>query len=57
MATTKPGVQKPHCEPWHSIIAFWTGVKSHSPPASPSTVTTCVPSSWNIHWMQESTGR
>ena len=27
IATTKPGVQKPHCEPWHSIIACCTGAR------------------------------
>ena len=24
---TKPGVQKPHCEPWQSTIACWTGCR------------------------------
>ena len=27
---TKPGVQKPHCEPWHSTIACWTGCSEPS---------------------------
>ena len=28
IATTKPGVQKPHCEPWQSIIACCTALGS-----------------------------
>ncbi len=24
---TKPGVQNPHCEPWHSTIACWIGLR------------------------------
>ena len=32
IATTKPGVQKPHCEPWQSIIACCTALGAVSPP-------------------------
>ena len=26
MVVRKPGVQKPHCRPWHSAKACWTGL-------------------------------
>ncbi len=44
---TNPGVQYPHCDPWCSTIAAWIGVRSPCGEArSPSTVTTCAPSTW-----------
>jgi hypothetical protein len=49
--TTNPGVQNPHCAPWPSTIDCWIGF-SDCPSFSPSTVTTCAPSSWNTSWMQ-----
>ena len=54
-AITTPGVQYPHCDPWHSTIARCTGCGSF-PQASPSTVTTSAASSWNRNRMHESTG-
>ena len=41
---TKPGVQKPHCSPWQSRSADWTGDSSPSGDAMPSTVVTSMPS-------------
>ena len=52
MVTTKPGVQKPHCEPWCSTIARWTGCGSPPGPAMPSTVRTARPWSWGSSRMQ-----
>ena len=43
VATTRPGVQKPHCTAPASTNASWTRC-SESPPARPSTVTTSCPS-------------
>jgi hypothetical protein len=39
----KPGVQKPHCRPWHSANACWTGPREPSDRVSPSTVVISVP--------------
>ena len=44
MDMTKPGVQKPHCEPCASAIALCTGWRPERRVPRPSTVTTCVPS-------------
>jgi hypothetical protein len=41
---TKPGVQKPHCSPWHSRSAACTGDNVPSGDAMPSTVLTSMPS-------------
>ena len=50
---TKPGVQKPHCEPWQATIARWAGCV----PRRSSTVTRALPSSVGRNWMQLLTGR
>ena len=42
MVVRKPGVQKPHCRPWHSRKACCTGPSSPSGRPSPSTVVTVV---------------
>ncbi len=49
------GVQKPHCSPWHSAKASWTG--SRAPPAArPSTVVTRRPSAMTASTVQDLTG-
>ena len=49
------GVQKPHCSPWHSAKASWTG--SSAPPAArPSTVVTRLPSAMTASTVQDLTG-
>src|SRR5688572_7853808 len=40
-----PGVQKPHCRPWHSQKPCWTGWRDPFR-ASPSIVVTSRPSAW-----------
>src|SRR5204863_3622049 len=42
---TKPGVQKPHCEPWQSTSACWTGCSAPLSPRRLSTVISSLPSS------------
>jgi len=37
-----PGVQKPHCDPWKSTMARWTGWRWSSLPSEASAI---VPSS------------
>src|SRR5699024_7787409 len=54
-ATTRPGVQKPHCTAPHSTKDSCT-VSSWSPSASPSTVRTSRPSTWPAATMQEHAG-
>ena len=54
---TKPGVQKPHCEPWQSTIACWTGWSLPSAPFRSSTVSSWQPSSVATNWMQALTAR
>ena len=49
-----PGVQKPHCSPWHSRKASWTGCSSPSV-ASPSIVVTSAPSAWTASTLQDFT--
>ena len=49
---TKPGVQKPHCEPWHSTIACCTGCSAPPSPCRSSTVKSALPSSVGRNWMQ-----
>ena len=44
MAATQPGVQKPHCEPWPSAMAFWTAEKPADCEPKPSTVVISSPS-------------
>jgi hypothetical protein len=53
--TTNPGVQNPHCVPWHATIARWIGFSVPPGGVSPSTVTTCVASSWHMSWMHDVT--
>ena len=48
---TKPGVQKPHCEPWHSTIACCTGCSEPSGWRRSSTVKSALPSSVGRNWM------
>jgi hypothetical protein len=50
-----PGVQKPHCSPWHAAKACWTG-SSLSPLAKPSTVVTRRPSVITASSVQDLTG-
>src|ERR1041384_1441185 len=55
MFITNPGVQKPHCEPLHFAIRYWTGLRPSGLTSgftlpSPSTVVIAMPSS-------EQTGR
>src|SRR5205085_892760 len=52
--TTNPGVQNPHCDPWHFTIASCTGLSLPSY-FKPSIVTMCVQSSWHRNWMHEHT--
>ena len=54
---TKPGVQKPHCEPWQSTIACCTGCSAPSGPFRSSTVSSWQPSSVATNWMQALTAR
>ena len=49
---TKPGVQKPHCEAWHSTIACCTGCGAPSWSFRSSTVSSWAPSSWPTNRMQ-----
>jgi hypothetical protein len=50
-----PGVQKPHCSPWQTAKASWTG-SSAGPAASPSTVVTRRPSAMTASIVQDLTG-
>jgi hypothetical protein len=50
-----PGVQKPHCSPWHAANASWTG-SSLLRAASPSTVVTRCPSAMTASTVQDLTG-
>jgi hypothetical protein len=54
---TKPGVQKPHCEPCSSTIRRCTGWSAPSAPRRCSTVSTWQPSSCPTKVMQASTVR
>ena len=51
-----PGVQKPHCRPWLSQNACWSGC---SPPsgARPSMVVTDEPSAWTASIVHDFTAR
>ena len=57
-----PGVQKPHCSPWHSAKPSWIGSSRPPPPApSPfmarsSTVRTRCPSAMAASTVQDFTG-
>ena len=50
-----PGVQNPHCSPWHSANATWTGSRT-VPRISPSTVVTRRPSAMTARTVQDFTG-
>ena len=50
-----PGVQKPHCSPWQTAKASWTG-SSALPVARPSTVATRRPSAMTASTVQDLTG-
>ena len=50
---TNPGVQKPHCEPWFSTMARWTGCRPPSSPRNPSTVISSLPSIVGKNCMHE----
>ena len=50
-----PGVQNPHCSPWHSMNPCCTG-SSPSGPSSPSTVSTRRPSAITPSTVQLLTG-
>src|SRR6202012_4678299 len=50
-----PGVQKPHCSPWHAAKASWTG-SSRLRLARPSTVVTRRPSAMTASTVQDLTG-
>jgi len=50
-----PGVQKPHCSPWHSAKAVCIG-SSAPPTARPSTVVTRCPSAMTASTVQDLTG-
>ena len=50
-----PGVQNPHCSPWHSANATWTGSRT-VPRISPSTVVTRRPSAMTASSVQAFTG-
>jgi hypothetical protein len=50
-----PGVQKPHCSPWQTANASWTG-SSARPAARPSTVVTRRPSAMTASTVQDLTG-
>ena len=52
MATTKPGVQKPHWAPWQATMDSWKALRP-SAGVRPSTVTTWVASSWATWAMHE----
>ena len=54
---TKPGVQKPHCDPWQSTIARCTGCSVPSGAFRLSTLTSSLPSSVGRKRMQELTAR
>ena len=54
---TKPGVQKPHCEPWQSTMACCTAWRSPSGLRRSSTVSSWQPSSVATNWMQALTAR
>ena len=49
---TKPGVQKPHCEPWQRTIASWAGCSSPDGDAMSSAVYTAMPSTECARRMQ-----
>src|SRR6185312_7088313 len=51
-----PGVQKPHCRPWHWANAFWTGSRVPPMVARPSTVKTRRPSAIAASTVQDLTG-
>jgi hypothetical protein len=53
---TKPGVQKPHCRPWHSMKARWTGPSPPSGARQPSIVVTDCPSAVTAKSRQDRTG-
>ena len=53
--TTKPGVQNPHCRPWHSWNACCTGLSVPSAAARPSTVVTSAPSACTANSRHERT--
>jgi hypothetical protein len=50
-----PGVQKPHCRPWQTAKASWTGSRA-LPIARPSTVVTRRPSAMTASTVQDLTG-
>ena len=50
-----PGVQYPHCSPWHSLNDFWTWC--HSPFARPSIVVISAPSAWTASTLHDFTVR
>src|SRR2546427_6660681 len=52
---TMPGVQKPHCRPWHSLKAACMGCRPPSISASPSMVRTSQPSACTASMAQDLT--
>lgn len=48
---TKPGAQKPHCEPWQSTTACCTECNEPSACLRSSTVNSALPSSVDMNWM------
>ncbi len=54
---TMPGVQKPHCRPWHSLNAFCIGCMVPSALARPSMVVTSVPATWASSTLHDLTAR
>ncbi len=57
MDMTKPGVQKPHCEPCWSTMACCTGCRLPSGARMSSMVRICAPSSMDTNWMHALTAR
>ena len=54
---TKPGVQKPHCDPWARLRRSWTGWSPPRTSPMPSTVTTWQPSTAYSGYRQAFTAR
>src|SRR3989440_5139360 len=56
MVVMNPGVQYPHCRPWHSWNACCTGPSPPSGARQPSTVVTSAPSTVTANNRHERTG-
>ena len=54
---TMPGVQKPHCRPWHSLNAACMGCMVPSADAMPSMVVTSAPCACTASMAQDLTAR